>query len=178
MRPGIRRGAVRLLAACCLLQVTACVPQGLAFRVDDRLKFTSPKDRAEVTLPLTVSWSVRDFSVVGPGGSKDGDKSGYFAVFVDQAPQPPGKPLAWLARKDHTCRANEGCPDDKYLAARNVYSTTDTKITFEQLPRPAREDGHRKERHSFTVVLMDPTGHRIGESAFQLDVVLRRAGAS
>src|SRR3954466_15628317 len=131
VRPGAQHGAAGFLAACCLLALTACVPQGLAFRVDDRLTFTSPKDRAEVTLPLTVSWSVRDFSVVGPGGTPSGRSSGYFAVFVHQAPQPPGKPLSGIARKDRPCRPSQGCPSDEYLANRNIFSTTDTHLTFE-----------------------------------------------
>ncbi len=169
----MRRAAATVAAACCLLLVAGCVPQGLAFRVDDRLTITSPKDRAEVTLPLTVSWQVRNFTVVGPGEPSTGKDSGYFAVFVDQAPQPPGKRLSWVARKDHTCRPAEGCPDAQYLAARHIFSTTDTHLTFEQLPRPSNE--HRKEWHSITVVLLDPSGKRIGESAYQIDVQVRRS---
>jgi hypothetical protein len=161
------------LAAVASILLSGCVPQGLSFRVDDRVDITAPKDRAEVTLPVTVSWTVRDFTVdkSGAPGAKD---TGYFGVFVDRAPQPPGKPLSWVARKDRTCRASDGCPDDEYLAARGIYSTTDTHITFEQLPRPSND--HQKERHSITVVLLDPAGKRIGESAFQVDVtVLRKA---
>ena len=164
-------------AACCLLVLTACVPQGLAFRVDDRLTITAPKDRAEVSLPLTVSWSIRDFTIIGPGGTPAGDQSGYFGVFVDQAPQPPGKPLSWVARKDRTCRASDGCPDAEYLAARHIFSTTDTHITFEQLPRPSG-DNKQKERHSITVILLNPDGRRIGESAFQVDVSVNRKALS
>ena len=176
VRPGSRRGAARIAAACCLLMVTACVPQGLAFRIDDRLTITSPKDRAEVTLPLTVSWDIRDFVIVGPGGQPRGKASGYFGVFVDQAPQPPGKPMSWIARKDRTCRASDGCPDAEYLAARQIFTTSDTKLTFEQLPRPSNED--RKERHTITIILLDPAGKRIGESAFEVDFVVRRQGSS
>jgi len=164
-------------AACCLLLVAGCVPQGLAFRIDDRLTITSPENRATVSLPFTVSWEMRDFTVVGPGGSPAGDKAGYFAVFVDQAPQPPGKKLSWIARKDRTCRPADGCPDAEYLATRHIFSTTDTHITFQQLPRPSG-DSKRKERHAITVILLDPSGRRIGESAFQVDVVLDRKALS
>jgi hypothetical protein len=163
-------GTAGIAALCCLL-LSGCVPQNLAFRVDKRLTITSPEDRAEVTLPLTVSWRVRDFTVTKSAVGAGSD-AGYFAVFVDRAPQPPGKPLSWVARKDRTCRAADGCPDAEYLAARGIYSTTDTHITFDQLPRPANE--RRKERHTLTVVLLDPAGKRIGESSYQLDVVLRR----
>ena len=173
MRPLARYCATWLAAASCLLLVTGCVPQGLAFRVDKRLTITSPKDRAEVTLPLTVSWNIRDFTIVGPGESPQARDSGYFAVFIDQAPQPPGKPLSWIARKDRTCRASDGCPDAEYLAARHIFSTTDTHITFEQLPRPSSEN-KQKERHTITVVLLDPAGKRIGESAFEVVVTVDR----
>jgi hypothetical protein len=169
---GARAIAAALSAASTIL-LSGCVPQGLAFRVDDRLTITSPKDRAEVTLPLTVSWQVRDFTI-DRAASPDAKDTGYFAVFVDRAPQPPNKPLSWVARKDRTCRASDGCPDEEYLAARGIYTTTDTHITFDQLPRPSNE--HQKERHSITVVLLDPAGDRIGESAFQIDVVVRRKG--
>jgi hypothetical protein len=59
---------------------TACVPDGLSFRVDERVTITAPDDREQVTLPLTIDWDVRDFD-------------GTFAVFVDRAPIGPGDPL-------------------------------------------------------------------------------------
>jgi hypothetical protein len=164
---------VGIAALCCLL-LAGCVPQGLAFRVDKRVTITAPEDRAEVTLPLTVEWSVRDFTVTRSDSAVGGDDAGYFAVFVDRAPQPPGKSLAWIARKDRSCRPTDGCPDEEYLASRGIYSTTDTHITFDQLPRPANDK--RKERHTLTVVLLDPSGHRLGESAYQVDIVLHRKG--
>ena len=174
MRRGAGRGTTAAVAALCSLLLAGCVPQGLAFRVDKRLTITSPEDRAEVTLPLTVSWRVRDFTVT-QSSSETGPGAGYFAVFVDRAPVPPGKALAWVARKDRSCRTDDKCPDAEYLAARGIYSTTDTHITFDQLPKPSSDK--RKERHTFTVVLLDPGGRRIGESSYQLDVVLRRKEA-
>ena len=35
----------------------------LNFRVDDRLHFLTPKDRSTVHAPLTVAWTMRDFTV-------------------------------------------------------------------------------------------------------------------
>ena len=152
-----------LLGLCGAL--SGCVAQGLAFRVDDRLTITAPEDRSTVTLPVTLRWDVRDFDVTAPGGDPRKD-AGYFAVFVDDAPMPPGKPLAWLARKDNSCRAADGCPDEEYLAARGVYTTTKTELVLSQLPRNADED--RRERHRATIVLLDAQGTRIGESAFEV----------
>jgi hypothetical protein len=166
------------LAACLCVLLSGCVSSNLAFRVDDRLTITAPEDRAVVTLPVTVRWDIRDFDVVKPGAAapRPGTDAGYFAVFVDGTPQPPGKTLAHLARKDRSCRPADGCPDAEYLAARNVYSTSAQEITFEQLPRPS--DEKKKERHTVTIVLLDPAGKRIGESAFEVTFTLERKGQS
>jgi hypothetical protein len=152
-----------LLGLCAAL--SGCVPQGLAFRVDDRLTFSAPEDRATVELPVRLDWDIRDFEITPPGGDPRAD-AGYFAVFVDSAPMPPGKPLRWLARKDTSCRAADGCPDEEYLEARGVYTTTETELVLEQLPRGDDED--RRERHRATIVLLDASGTRIGESAFEI----------
>lgn len=158
------RAAAALLVLCAAL--SGCVPQGLAFKVDERLTFSSPEDRSTVTLPVTLEWDIRDFTVVQPGTSGTGDAAGYFAVFVDTAPMPPGKSMRWIARKDNSCRAADGCPDAEYLRARGIYTTTQTRLELDQLPRSADED--RRERHRATVVLMDPRGRRLGESAFEI----------
>jgi hypothetical protein len=157
-----------------LLGLTACVPQGLAFRVDDRLTFITPEDRATVSLPVVIDWEIRDFEVVDPGTPADGGDAGYFAVFVDRAPMPPNESLRWLARKDTSCRPDDGCPDEEYLNARGVWTTTETELVLEQLPRTTdRED--RKERHRAVVVLLDAQGRRIGESAFEITFDVERS---
>ena len=161
------------MSAALSLLSSGCVAQGLAFRVDERVTIDAPKARSEVSLPVTVRWSVKDFQVVAPGvGGTASEDAGYFGVFVDRTPQPPGKTLAWVARKDRSCRPSDGCPDAEYLAARNIYSTSDTSITFEQLPRPSDRD--KKERHNVTIVLLDAQGRRIGESAFYVDFIVTR----
>jgi hypothetical protein len=156
--------------------LTGCVPQGLAFRVDDRLSFTSPEDRATVTLPVTLSWTMRDFEVSGPGTPPRED-AGYFAVFIDRSPMPPGESLTWVARKDRSCRADDGCPDAEYLSGRGIYTTTTPQLVLQQLPRTSdRED--RKERHHAVVVLLDGASKRIGESAFEIAFDLDRSTSS
>ena len=175
MGAGARRGARAGLPLVVCLLLSGCVSQGLAFRVDERLTITAPADRATVGLPLRVAWEVEDFDVTARGGTANGNAkdAGYFGVFVDRAPQPPGRTLEWTARKDRSCRPSDGCPDAEYLAARGIYSTTDTSIVFPQLPKPP-SDAKGKERHTITIVLLDTSGRRIGESAFQIDVVLNR----
>ena len=163
-RPVSRPATALALAALCAL-LSGCVPQGLAFRVDDRLTFLSPEDRSTVTLPVTLDGEIRDFDVVDPGAEPRED-AGYFAVFVDRTPMPPNEDLRWIARKDDSCREEDGCPDEEYLNARGIYPTTETELTLQQLPRIGDEE--RKERHRAVVVLLDVEGKRIGESAFEI----------
>jgi hypothetical protein len=154
--------------------LSACVPQGLAFRVDERLTFVSPEDRSTVTLPVRLDWDIRDFEITPPGSGERRKDAGYFAVFVDGSPMPPGEPLRWVARKDTSCRADDGCPDAEYLQGRGIYTTTETELVLEQLPRFGDDD--RRERHRATIVLLDASGTRIGESAFEIAFDVDREG--
>lgn len=148
-----------LLAALVVL-TSSCGVSGLSFREDTRVDITSPSDRDEITLPLTVRWTVDDFD-------------GAFAVFVDRAPQPPGKPISWFARNDDNCERAAGCPDEQYLADRDIFTTTDPQFTVERLPDTVR-DGRRREFHEVTVVLLDGDGRRIGESAWSVEFQVDR----
>lgn len=163
-----RRPATALVLAGLCTVLSGCVPDGLAFRTDTRLTIIEPEDRETVSLPVTIDWDIRDFDIVEPGADVEGEPGdeGYFAVFVDTTPMPPGKPLRWIARDDTSCREDDGCPDEEYLAGRGIYTTTETELTLEQLPRTGDDD--RRERHRATIVLLDATGTRIGESAFEV----------
>lgn len=156
----VRLAGVMVLTA---MVLSACTVSNLSIRQDDRLSFLTPEDRAEVTLPFTVRWEVRDFEV-GPG-------VGSFAVFVDRAPQPAGKALRWFARNDDACRTVPGCPDADYLAERDVYRTIDPRFTIEQLP--GRIDT-RREFHTITVVLLDGQNRRVAETGWSLDFEVER----
>jgi hypothetical protein len=150
-------------AAVVMLVTSGCGVSGLAFRQDDRLSFLAPGDRDEITLPLTIRWTVEDFAV--------GSGAGAFAVFVDRAPQPPGKTLDWLARDDDSCRRADGCPDEHWFAERDVFPTTGFELTIDRLP--ARSDD-RREWHEVTVVLLDETGRRVGETGWTLEFQVER----
>ena len=152
--------------AAALSLLSACVPQGLAFVKDDRLEVTAPESHSDVTLPVTIQWDVHDFEITGENGSST-DDAGYFGVFVDTAPIPPGRTLAWLARDDRHCLATRRCPDETYFADRGAYSTDDTSFTLKHLRDLDAYRGH--ESHEVTIVLLDGTGHRIGESAWYVD---------
>lgn len=152
------------------LLVSSC-SSGLAFRQDKRLEITSPPSQSQVTLPVTVSWTVEGFRITGPDGSSD-PATGYFGVFVDRAPVPPGKTVSWIARGDGRCRRTPGCPDPTYLADHHVYTTEETSITFEQLPDQGAYQGH--ELHDVSIVLLDGSGRRIGESAWYVSMRYNR----
>jgi hypothetical protein len=154
------------------LLLSACVPEGLAFVRDDRLEIVSPSARSTVTTPVTIRWEVHDFQITGETGDA-ADDAGYFAVFVDRAPIPPGESLEWLARDDRRCLATKGCPDRTYFADRHVYSTTDTEIRLRNLPELDAYQGH--ESHEVTIVLLDGRGRRIGEGAWYVDFFYDRA---
>jgi hypothetical protein len=149
--------AVTSLAS--LAPAGGCSLSGLNFREDDRVDIVRPEDRQEVTLPVTIEWTVRDFD-------------GSFAVFVDRAPPPPGRTVAWLFRNDDGCVAASGCPDAAYLRSRGIHLTEATQVVVEGVPRLAGDDV--RERHRATVVLLDERGERSGESAFSVEFEVER----
>ncbi|HET6809707.1 MAG TPA: hypothetical protein VFH50_01705 [Acidimicrobiales bacterium] len=174
MAPGRRI----LLGGLLVLAAAGCGvahPQDLNFTVDKRLQFQSPPARALVAAPVTVRWTMAGFRVEPEGSAPSRPDAGYFAVFVDRAPIRPGQTMRAVATGDQVCLHQAGCPDAAYLAARQIYTTTATSLTLQQIP-PLSGNVQRVQYHSVTVVLMDTTGHRIGESAWELDLRTRRAG--
>lgn len=168
----VTRPTRRLAAALVLVSAaSACSAGQLQFRQDHRLSFSAPESRERVTAPLTISWSMEDFEATGLDGSREKGR-GAFAVFVDRAPMPVGKDLRWLGRNDPGCKRDARCPDEKYLSDRGVFVTTSSSVTVEQLPRVG--DGVGDEQHYVNVVLVDGTGHRIGESAWYLPFQSKR----
>lgn len=148
-----------------LLLVPACGVRGLNFQSDDRVTITSPDDREEVRLPVTVTWQVRDFEITGRDGSRRGD-AGYFGVYVDRAPQPPSRTQEWLVRDDERCRSDPSCPNKDFLAQLEIHSTTRQTFTIERVAEPSSDAVRRREFHEVTIVLLNGRGERIGESAF------------
>lgn len=151
----LRRLTTALVA---VVLLGGCAFSGLSFRIDDRLTFVHPQDREQVTLPLTVDWEVTDFPA-----------DGSFVAFVDRSPMPPNQPVEWFAKDDETCRPADGCPDAEYLSSRNIFPTTESELTIENLPPPPSDQAARREFHEVTVVLVDAEGKRIGESAFSVE---------
>jgi hypothetical protein len=124
-----------------------------------------------VTTPFTLRWTYKDFDVTGPSARRD-KNSGYFAVFIDKAPMPSGRGLKWVAKGDRPCEKDPACPNAQYLADHHVFTTTQPELVVQTLPST---NVHTKtERHEVTVVLLDGTGHRIGESAWYVAVNYER----
>jgi hypothetical protein len=167
-------GAV-LLAALSLTGCGLTHLQDLNFRVDNRLHFLAPKDRSTVTRPFTVSWAMSDFRTAAKGSEPPTRDAGYFAVFVDRTPIKPEQTMRSLVSNDQACQLDPTCPNRSYLEGLGVYLTTGTSLRLTQVPNVAG-DREKLQQHSITVVLMDTSGHRIGESAWELDVRMARAG--
>jgi hypothetical protein len=169
------RCAVSLTCAAALAATTGCGPHlsQLSFRVDKRLHFVTPKDRTLVHTPFTVSWTMRDFTVSAPSPGPTDKDVGYFAIFVDRAPIRPGQSLKSLAKDDPSCRLNPKCPDAGYLALRQIYTTTSPSVTLDQVSS-LTDTGDKTQLHDVTVVLLDTSGHRIGESAWHLTFKLKK----
>jgi hypothetical protein len=142
-----------------LVGAVAC--SNLSFRVDHRLHWTGPHERKLTQLPVTVSWT---FS---------GPPPATFAVFVDREPIKPGQTLKAVAGGDKSCKADPKCPTADYLAARQVYTTTGTSVTLDQIPA-LTSTRDAVQLHSATVVMLDATGHRVGETAWTREFKLRR----
>ncbi len=170
------RGASTLYAALVTLAATgACSTQGLAFVEDQRVEIVSPGYRELVDQPVTVDWEVYSDEL------EDKLASGLsFGVYVDIDPQPPGEPLEHFARDDQECLESPTCPDTQYFRQRGIHTTSETEITFGQLPIAPGVDLERSDPdfHEVTLVLLDSNGVRVGESAWAIIFEIDRGGGS
>lgn len=165
----LRAAGVLLLPA---LLASACTTEGLAFRVDERIEIVRPEDRAQVSLPFRLEWTVEDFRV---GEQPLGGNGQYFAVFVDRAPMGPGESIDALA--DEGCERSPECPNEAWLNDHFVHVTTQTSLTIDRIP--ADTEGTRtgaSNLHTVIIVLMDEDDTRIGESAFAVEVRIAEQG--
>ena len=147
--------------------------QDLNFRVDNRLHFTAPKDRSLAHQPITLRWRMDNFRIAAKGSEPPSRGAGYFAIFVDHTPIKPGQTMKAVASDDHYCQRTPSCPNADYLTRHEVYTTTSTVLTI-PLVTPVSGNKEKVQTHTFIVVLMDTSGHRIGESAWELDLRIRK----
>ncbi|TDD87320.1 hypothetical protein [Actinomadura rubrisoli] len=172
----LARGATAVAAVVALAGCGLTNLDELNFRVDDRLHFVGPKARSTVKSPVTVTWTMDgDFRIAAKGSEPPSRGAGHFAIFVDQTPIKPGHTMEDVAKGDSLCEGAPNCPNEAYLTNHHVYTTT--KKSF-QIPSIPNRPGSKEELqpHTITIVLMDTSGRRIGESAWELDVRIKKVG--
>lgn len=143
---------------------SSCRFHDLGFRQDRRIVIVSPAPRATVTLPLTIRWTFRDFAIAT--GDKPG---GSFAVLVDRDPPPPGQTLHYYFRDRIGCSEPEGCPSIGDLEAIGVWPTTKASLSLPSIRQLLGGSGQNLDHHEVTIILLDASGRRIGESAFSTE---------
>ncbi|MGW0808227.1 hypothetical protein [Nonomuraea sp. NPDC002799] len=147
----------------------------LNFRLDDRLSFVSPEARSTVRSPVAVTWTMDDFRIAAEGSEPPSHDVGYFAIFVNQPPIEPGHTMDDVAEGDSLCEGSPSCPDATYLTNHDVYTTTSTSFEIPSIPNlPGSKE--ELQLHAITIVLMDTSGRRIGESAWDLEVRIKKVG--
>ncbi|CAB4708150.1 MAG: hypothetical protein F2667_06830 [Actinobacteria bacterium] len=153
--------AVVLLGAL-VVSMAGCRPSDYQFRVDDRMTILEPASQSTVTAPFRISWEMEDFDPAGLDGSRSED-SGAYAVFVDRPPMKAGSDLRSLFDDDPACASDARCPDAATLARENIYVTTKSKVRVRFLPL---QGAGGPDLHTITIVLLDGSGSRIGESSW------------
>jgi hypothetical protein len=134
----MRRAAALVLAALAALQLTGC--EQYLFQQSDRVQIVSPQIYSTVPEPLTIHWQTKGFSAPGDGS---------FAVFVDRDPMPPGESLNYFGQQDRD----------------GIHVLTATSLHIDVLSQQVGVDPAERNHHDVTVVLLDSSGHRIGEYA-------------
>lgn len=139
------------------LLLTGCRISDMAFRTDQRLHIVTPLPNAAVATPLTIRWITANL----PQGT-------LFALFVDRPPIQPGQSIGAVCRQGRF----QGCPRVRtlaelaaYLSSYNVYVTTTHTLTLPDLPN-TRPPDFARHAQQLTIVLLDPTGRRVGEAAY------------
>jgi hypothetical protein len=146
--------AAGLVAAA--LALAGCAGAPRAFVADQRVVITSPVPLGVTSTPFAVTWTS---SLSGTGS---------YAVFVDQAPVPPGHTMRDLATVQ--CKLQPGCPDAGYLAERGVYLTTTDRVEIPTLPILGGTAGRATHpAHTLTVIALDADGRRRGDAAWTLE---------
>ena len=151
-RIGCRAVAVTVLIS----GAGGCASQPL-WRTDRHVSIVTPQPLQLVSAPMTLSWRTHDL----PSSSRE------FAVFIDRQPIRPGQSLRAIASHDQSCLHTPGCPNAAYLRARNVFLTGATSVSipyFADVSGIAARD--RPSVHQATVILIDASGHRVGEYVY------------
>jgi hypothetical protein len=123
---------------------------------------------AVVAAPFQVAWRTANLP-------RDATQ---FLVFVDDPPIHPGQNLRALANGDPSCVPSAGCPNAAYLAARNVFLTSQHRVTIPFVADLTGIEGHDSLAiHQLTVILLDARGRRVGEYAYTQQFRVRQQTA-
>ncbi len=174
-----RAVVVAAAGALSLLGTGGCATSlhGLEFHNDNRMKIVEPHQNELVANPVTLRWTMRDFTVAGPGAGPVNDDTGYFAVFVDRAPVKPGQTLAAVSKHTPSCQHTTLCTTKSYLASEQVYTTTKDAITLPAIA-DLLNNQLSTQYHTVTVVLMNTAGERISESAWSVEFRMHSSGVT
>ena len=123
---------------------TSACTDGLAFRQDDRLRIVAPLDGELVGEPVLVEWRMQPRPATVKG----------FLVFIDRAPQPPGKTV------EHFRSDNRS----------NIYSSATQSVGIAAFETATTGPKNRRNRHRILVVPVDAQGRRIGESSTHTEI--------
>ena len=123
---------------------TSGCTEALSDPQDDRLKIVSPLDGELVGEPVLVEWRMdpRPASVRG------------FLIFVDRAPQPPGKSIEHFK------------PDDRS----NIYESSTESVEIAAFESASSGPKNRRNRHRVLIVALDDRGRRIGEASDHVEI--------
>jgi hypothetical protein len=135
----LRRGLAVIALGVLSSTLSGCA-DGYLFRNDHRITVDSPASFASVRQPLTVRWTAPDF--LAP-------RDGRFAVFFDMAPPAPGETLG----------------DIPPLQKRFVRVVDTTHVDAPTFTHDSSTTGPLRDHHEVTVILLDPSGRRISETA-------------
>ena len=133
----------RVLVLTVLLVVSAAVSgcaDGYLFRNDHRITIETPGSFATVRQNVTVRWAATDFQA---------PRDGRFAVLFDLSPPSPGDTLA----------------DIPPLERQFVKVVDTTQVQAPTFVHDSTATGPLQDHHEVTVILLDPQGRRIGETA-------------
>jgi len=125
------------------------------------VRITSPASLATVATPVHLRWT---------GASPPGAGASY-AVFVDALPVHPGQNLRSLAGP--ACASAPGCVDLAWLNRHFVFLTTGNHVDLDALPILGTPVGD-PDMHTATIVVVDGSWRRLGESAWTVTFSLQR----
>jgi hypothetical protein len=160
---------VRAALALVLGLMLAACSGDIAFKSDNQVRILAPKDRKEVSMPLTIRWSVSPAAHISS-----------FLIAIDRNPQPPGDTVRYFVSKyDQNCKgpALATCLTPASLEPLGIYRTPQTQVTLDVLPQRYNVTKSALLRHEATIVPLDKAGRRIGESAWTINFTLAERGA-